>query len=64
MPAKRPRISSGIVWFQINPRNIPLITSAPPAIANSRRIHHSPGANAIRPTADPQQAAAMTIARP
>ena len=43
MPANRPRIESGIVWFQITERKRPLSISAAPAATKQTRTSHSEG---------------------
>ena len=41
MPASRPRSASGIVWFHIVTRKMPLTASAPPARARQTSAGHS-----------------------
>ena len=65
MPASRPRISSGIVWFQIVPRKIPLIMSARPGQREEERRAARRSAPA-RPARSPRRRhePPRTIARP
>jgi len=64
MLASLPRRPSGMVWFQIVIRKIPLIASAAPATASHPRAGHNvpqrPKATIARPHTD----AATMIARP
>ena len=64
MPAIRPRIVSGMVWFQIVPRKIALIMSAAPANAKATKHHSMLGANPAAMMKAPYAAAEITMARP
>lgn len=64
MPASRPRIESGIVWFQMTERNKALIMSAPPASASHAMATQTEPLSPAAAVAAPQSAAARTTARP
>jgi len=49
MPASLPRLSSGIVWCQMTPRNKALTMSAAPATASSAIADQGPGAKPTSP---------------
>ena len=64
MPASRPRIASGMVWFQTVCRKIPEIMSATPDSTRKSATSQIPGISPASATVAPYAAAASTIARP
>ena len=64
MPASRPRMCSGMVWFHTVPRNTAEIMSAAPAIAKHTNTTPNDGARPASAMQAPYAAAAMTMARP
>jgi hypothetical protein len=64
MPASRPRIASGMVWFHTVPRNIAEIMSAEPARARKTSTSQKLGITPASAMQPPYAAAATTIARP
>ena len=64
MPASRPRMCSGMVWFHTVPRKTAEIMSAAPAIAKQTSATANDGARPARAMQAPYAAAARTIARP
>jgi hypothetical protein len=64
MPARRPRSSSGIVWFHIAARKIPLTMSKPPPRVRKSSTSQTFPTTPAAATASPQPAAARTTIRP
>ena len=64
MPASRPRYSSGIVWFHMSCRKMPLTMSAAPATPSRAKVTHRLCVRPIAATAAPQATAAMATMRP
>ena len=64
MPASRPRMFSGMVWFQTVPRKTPEIMSAAPESMKKSSISQTLGIRPASATKPPYAAAAITIARP
>jgi hypothetical protein len=64
IPASRPRSRSGIVWFQITLRKIPLTMSHAPATANATTASHRFGASPNAAIAIPHPVAARQTAAP
>jgi hypothetical protein len=64
MPANRPRSRSGIVWFHIVMRKMPLTMSAPPAMTRLASASQRSGARPNAMMARPHTDAATMIASP
>ena len=64
MPASRPRMVSGIVWFHTVPRNTAEIMSAAPESMRNSSTSQTDGIRPASPMQAPYAAAAITIARP